>query len=330
MIGGVKYNPVAAGDIVTNNLFSTRALNQLLLAGKTAIPPFESKAISLKPAWIILDQSALQGGQYYMLPAWPGPPNPAKAFPPEDWHQCVWVDTKDPKAGPGTGKVDTICMTDGTSRTAATTYGMERFIQFQLSASQARAVNAVRDASRGRHAGFAVEGNYAVLAGMHVTTREITRWTWQTFWWSPDPDSPNLPSSKAVAAERPTQLKGAARNYSQASSYSMVFPPQPNTGGSNTGDSVYAYNPWLEATFGPNDLPASVAGKYQGKPVPNNVGVQTNCMSCHAQASYPLKVNSDGIRSLYTGDQYIDLNGPQFKGALKADFLWTIPDDAQP
>jgi hypothetical protein len=36
----------------------------------------------------------------------------------------------------------------------------------------------------------------------------------------------------------------------------------------------------------------------------------------------------DGKRVLYTGDQDIDLDGLQFKGVLKADFLWSIPDQA--
>jgi hypothetical protein len=31
----------------------------------------------------------------------------------------------------------------------------------------------------------------------------------------------------------------------------------------------------------------------------------------------------------YTGDQYIDLGGPQFQGLLKVDFLWSIPGNAR-
>jgi mono/diheme cytochrome c family protein len=110
--------------------------------------------------------------------------------------------------------------------------------------------------------------------------------------------------------------------------YSMKNPPQPNTGGKNDGNSVYAYNPWLEAGFGPGDLPASQPGKDNGKQVANNVGVQTNCMSCHAQAAYSPTI-SDLESVLYTGDQYIDVKGPQFKGKLRTDFLWSIPDNAR-
>jgi hypothetical protein len=110
--------------------------------------------------------------------------------------------------------------------------------------------------------------------------------------------------------------------------YSMKDPPQPNTGGKNVGNSVYVYNPWLEAGFVPKGLPASQPGTFDGKPVANNVGVQTNCMSCHAQASYsPTRPRLETI--LYTGDRYIDLKGPQFKGNLRTDFLWSIPDNAR-
>ncbi len=62
--------------------------------------------------------------------------------------------------------------------------------------------------------------------------------------------------------------------------------------------------------------------------VPNNVGVQTNCMSCHAQACYDKKSGSLAS-AYYTGDQYIDLDGSQFQGKLKVDFLWSLPDLAQ-
>jgi hypothetical protein len=328
VLGFVKFDPSAAQFIADQKLFSKATLKALLMSGATNIPDFAATAVSLKPVFQTLDQSRLVGGRYFMLPAWPGPPATAQSFPPSAWKQCVWIDVQDTGPGKGNGTVDTVCKSDGTSRTDETTYGLGRFIAFRLSAAQARTVNAVREAVQGNAAPVAVADNYAILLGMHVTTREITRWTWQTFWWSPNPDDPPLPSSRAIAADRPDQLKGAPRNYSIALAYSTETPPQPNTGGMNVGNSVYAYNPWLEAGFGPDDLPASRPGTFGGKTVPNNVGVQTNCMSCHAQASY--SSTTPALEStLYTGDQYIDLKGPQFKGNLRTDFLWSIPDVAQ-
>jgi hypothetical protein len=325
--GFVKYDPTAAEFIVENKLLSKKALNELLKQGKKSVPDFPNTAVSLKPVFHVVTGSQLVQGRYYQLAAWPGPPNPPKPFPSNEWGQCVWVDVKDPGDGMGSGKVDTKCSADGSSRTPETTYGLGGFIHFRLSAARAKMLNAARAATEKKLPAVA-EGDYAILLGMHVTSREITRWTWQTFWWAQDPDNPPLPSSREIAADRPAELKGAPRHYAHASSYSMVFPPQPNTGGSNTGDSVYAYNPWLEAPFAPTDLPASRPGQYQGKPVANNVGVQTNCMSCHAQASYSAQ-GIDLTATLYTGDQYIDLEGPQFKGNLQVDFLWSIADRAK-
>jgi hypothetical protein len=195
-----------------------------------------------------------------------------------------------------------------------------------------------------------------IVQGLHITTKEIANWTWQTFWWTPDPDRPPLPSSTVLAACRPAQLQGAARHYAAAIGYSMVFPPRDESGAvyaspqarsgntpgrvepsrSNLGkptvaESVYCYNPYMETYFGPDRLPASKPGTYLGRPVANNLGVQTNCMSCHAQACFlTLPSLPDFIFPLYTGDQDIDLNGPQFQGKLKVDFLWSINDDSNP
>lgn len=203
---------------------------------------------------------------------------------------------------------------------------MGSFVHFRLSTAQAKSLNMLRRALPiNRAVGPAATGDYVVVAGMHVTSRETTRWTWQTFWWTADPDSPPLPSSSEIAGDRPDQLKGPPRHYGVVPGYSMVFPDQPNTGGANAGNSVYAFNPYLEAGFGPTALPASQPGTYNGRPVANNVGVQTNCMSCHAQACYPTPNDT----SLYTGDQYIDLSGPQFTGKLRIDFLWSINDFAE-
>jgi hypothetical protein len=211
VLGFVKYDPSGADFIAKQNLFSKTALKKLLDAGNTDVPSFPTTAVSLKPVFRPLDQSRLVDGRYFMLSDWPGPPMQPQSFPSTAWKQCVWVDVQDLGPGKGNGKVDKICKTDGSSRTDETTYGLGRFIHFRLSAAQARTVNAVREATKGKNAAVAVAGNYAILVAMHVTSREITRWTWQTYWWTPNPDAPPLPSSKAIASDRPAQLKGSPR-----------------------------------------------------------------------------------------------------------------------
>ncbi len=323
--GFVKYDPTGATHIIDNDLLSKQTLNSLLAKREKKVPDFPITAIALKPVFQTIHQGALVGGQYYKMAAWPGPPGTslpgdAVPFPPSAWKQCIWIDVKN--ESDGNGSVDTDCKSDGTSRTSANTYNVSSLINFQLTATEATLQNTGREPGK-----ELAEGDYAVLAAMHVTSREITRWTWQTFWWTPNPDKPHFASSPIIAQERPAQLQGAARNYAHAPAYSMKNPPQPDTGGQNEGNSVYSYNPWLEAGFSKSVLPDSEPGTYDGNPVPNNVGMQTNCMSCHANANY----NPKGIPTApaYTGDRYVDLNSPQFDGTLQVDFLWSIPGNAQ-
>lgn len=317
--GFVKYDPVAAAHIRANQLLSAIALEGLLQSGAASVPDFPPASISLKPVFNTLSSKQLVQGRYFKLAVWPGTPSVPKPFPSAAWGTCVWIDIQEPGAGTGTGQTDKSCKTDGSSRTPGTTYGIGNFIAFRLSAA---AITAMAKPQAG-----VASGDYAVLVAMHVTSREIKPWTWQTFWWTPDANAPPAPSSKAIAALRPAQLTGAARHYAHCAAYQTLSPPQPDTGGQNKGESVYCFNPYLEAGFGPGDLPDSIPGQYAGKTVKNNVGVQTNCMSCHAAANFNPK-NIPGAPN-YSGDRYVDLKDPRFKGTLSVDFLWSIPGNAK-
>lgn len=316
LIGDVRYDPIAAQHIIDNGLLSKAALNKLIEDGQSKIPDFPAAALTLKPIFQKVLQKQLVDGRYYKLAAWPGPPGAELpgdniAFPPKDWKECVWVDLQN--GGAGNGAVDKTCDPKGSSRTANNTYGIENFIHIDIAAPSSPSSLTLDE--------------HAILVGMHITTREITRWTWQTFWWSPTPDTPKFPSSKAIAEDRPAQLQGPARNYVNSLAYNMVFPPQPVTGGKNEGNSVYAYNPWLEAEFGTKTLPDSEPGVFNGRKVPNNVGMQTNCMSCHARANY----NPNKIKNApdYAGDRYADIKGDEFAGVLTTDFLWSLHEHAK-
>lgn len=320
VLGLVKYSPAASEHIIQNDLFSGQALTTLLRAGEDEIPTFPPEAIVLKPVFQPLPSSKLIDGRYIQVPVWPGPPGdtppgPPIPFPPTAWHSCVWIDLKN--EAKGDGSVDTACKKDGSSRTPQDTYNVSDFINFQISAADAAAFNK-------NNSGPHVDGgDYFVLMGMHATSREVTRWTWQTFWWSAHPDKPHFPSSQEIAQTRPEELTGAPRHYAAAIAYSMLVPIQPVTGGENFGNSVYAYNPYLEAQFSRSDLPDSVPGTYEGRVVANTVGIHTNCMSCHGRANYnPFKLNS---APNYTGVRYINLDDPRFRGTLRVDFLWSIP-----
>ena len=332
----VKFDPSASDFIVTNDLLSKAQLNKYLNTDhKTAVPDLPSTSISLKSIYTPLPAAQLVSGRYFRLRSWPGPPALtfdqtsqmwlSKAFPPQSWGQCIWIDVQG-SGNTGAG-VDKTCSKDGSSRTPASTYGVDQFVNYRMTKADADLMNALTKRSPSAVTADATEGDYAVLVAMHVTSRETTRWTWQTFWWTNAPDNPTAPSSSAIALARPAQLTGPPRHYAQCTAYDEVRPPQPNTGGSNAGDSVYCFNPYLEAGFSATDLPTSLPGMtmLNGKAVKtaNNVGVQTNCMSCHEMAKFP----SD--HAPYTGSRYVDLNDPTFKGFLKVDFLWSLSDLAQ-
>lgn len=323
----VNWSPEMVTDVIKHGYLSSAKLNQLQSNGTTSIT-LNDRALSLKPTYLWMGAPLLVGRRYYQLSTWPGPQDSPGGYPSNLWGQCVWVDTQDQTAGAGTGASDPTCSSNGSSRTPATTYGLGNFIQFKLSEREAgewktEGINV----TVGSQTYYPKAGEVVILVAMHVGTREMTEWTWQTFWWEPDPTRPHAPSSAAVARARPAQLRGAARHYAQCTAYQMVTPNQPITGGSSTQPHL-CYSPYLEAPFTnvvtpthtSPDLPDSQPWTYQGKTYNFSVGVQTNCMSCHIQAAYPQTNKAPG----YTADRYIDLNSPAFSTFLKMDFSWSI------
>jgi hypothetical protein len=320
VFGYVKFDPTAAAHVVRENLLSAATLNQLMQAGAQQIPVFPKTALTLKSAFQVITSQALVGGRYYRLNVWTGPPSTPQAWGPSQWPGVVWIDVMG--AGSGSGQVDMVASTDGSSRTAATTYPVSDMINHRISALEAQQFNETQPGQQ------AAAGNYAVLVAMHVAGREISRWTWQTFWWTPTPDSPQYPSSPQIAALRPPMLTGALRMYAMSLAYDMTTPGQPDVGGDNGVLGVYAYNPYLEARFGPSNLPDSVAGHDPfGRPAANNVGTECNCMSCHMRANY----NPDSLTTAprYSGSRYTSMDDPQFAGTLQLDLLWSIQELAK-
>ena len=121
-------------------------------------------------------------------------------------------------------------------------------------------------------------------------------------------------SSKFAADLKPKELKGAASHYAVSVAYAMVWPNQPITGGSDKNTRpIISFNPYLEGGFGPKVF------NYPNTYKPEFIyGMQTNCMSCHALATYKGTAG-------YTTDQYIDMkNLKLFKNDIQLDFLWSI------
>ena len=109
--------------------------------------------------------------------------------------RVVWIDIQG--GGSGSGQIDMEASTDGGTRTDQTTYPISSIINHHITRTEAAEFNA------GQPGSSVAPGDYAILVAMHVAGREIARWTWQTFWWTPTPSDPQLPSSTAIAALRP-------------------------------------------------------------------------------------------------------------------------------
>ncbi len=320
IVGFTKFDPTAANHIATQRLLDRDTLDALLTGGAQQVTPFPATAIVVKPVFQIVRARELVEGRYYALKAWTGPPDLPQPFPPSQWPAAVWLDVR--SGGRGQGAVESPFAADGSERTADTTYPLASLIHYRLSAADAAALNFAKPGND------AAGGDYAILVAMHIAGRELARWTWQTFWWTPTPDDPQSPSSPRIAALRPPQLRGAARHYAMALAYTILSPNEPYVGGTNTAAAVYVYNPYLEARFAPADLPDSQPGlDPAGRPAANNVGIQTNCLSCHLQATYNPHRLPTAPR--FTGARYVDLGAAEFVGTLQTDFLWSLPRHAK-
>ena len=318
IVSFVKYDPSSANHIFDNKLFFESKLNAISKSGASfpEIADFPTSGVTLKPIFDPLSKADLakeKCADCYKIAVWPGEQNnPERKFGEDDWNTFMYVTL--------TGKTNK----------EKQIYSVNEFIHFKADAviAKSRKIEV---------------GDFLILRAMHVTTREIKRWTWQTFWWSPNPNSPFKPSTKTIADYKPNQLDNASKHYSMAIAYSMVKPAQPYYGGSGKeANSLYAYNPYLEASFGPYQVikdglaiggTFSTADQYvQAYGIDqkvgtklNQFGMQTNCMSCHGQARYiPGVTTTDSSSHLYITDQYFDLKAPYFKDAVKLDFTWSI------
>lgn len=299
----VSYDPTAACHTVKNSLLDSSVLAGMIQPNQIrSIQAFPRTAITLKPTYLVGRAS----DSLIMIPAWPGPPTPAVNYPDTAWHSYVWVDVHNRQAA--NKPIIPVRNANPTpAEIAAATCNLNDFIHYKLDQTAADYLNKQQNLN-------AKAGDLAILVAMHVGTKEISNWTWQTFFWAPDPANPPFPSNKVAATNRPAQLQGAAAHYALSVAYAMVRPNQPISGGTNKGVSAeIGYNPYLEPNLGP----------INSKSFPNQLnpammwGVQSNCMSCHALASYP--------GNNYTADQYIDMKDAGiFAGKVQLDFAWSI------
>lgn len=316
----VTYDPVAGQQIYNGGLFKLATIKKVYDSKQPEIPAFPSNAVVVKPVYKLVSSSKLYQGRYYVIAAWPGTPPvtpqiQANGFPETAWNAgCIYVDTQNQGASTASA-VDPAC----SGPTAATTYGLGDFVHFTVTAENVALFDFDNKLK-------VLPGDTLLLVAMHVSTREITAWTWQTFFWTPNPANPPLPSSSAIGAAIPSQLTGAPAHYAASFAYAMVSPNQPVSGGNSAGSPVVGYNPYLEAGFPMSQFgisrpiyPANGGPSWTG-----TVGVQTNCMTCHALASVAFA--SKTALPQYGTDFYIGRDDPAFSGTVQTEFLWSIAD----
>jgi hypothetical protein len=138
-------------------------------------------------------------------------------------------------------------------------------------------------------------GDLALLVAMHVTTAEFGPWTWQTFWWRPNPVSDSGP-----------RVKAPFTNYDTAPAYYFT---------DRNNKPHIAFNPYLESPIeGPIFFETGMRGS------------ESNCMSCHHMAAFPT-LNKDPSPAYMLMGSYWD-HGPIlgteqfFNNRVKTRFMW--------
>lgn len=292
LLAAVLFNKEAHEFIRAEGLFrETRLaeLNNAFPAGtpwnERAIPDFPAAATVLKTVWW-----PVRGDGMTAMPIWDFEPT----RPIEDgnnWDSWARVVAIDPlrEVVPPDEYVD--ISLGGIAFDQSHVVSLRDFYFVEVDAAMAAAANrSMRAAIRAAIGRDLQVGDYAVLAQMHVTTKEIDDWIWATFWWH------DRPNSGPYATDRPNAVTGVARNYLMDVAYDAIYPREMD------GTPNAVYNPWLEARF-------------QNGPL-------SNCMTCHQRASYPRV----GVDFLPVTRGLPDLaNDPMFApGRLQTDFMWSI------
>lgn len=332
----VKLNRASADFIWTNDYHLTpalRALNAQFDRDGTApversIKPFPASAVALKLVyWLVKDGRSPQSERgLTALPIWdPAYPPPANGVPPmhTTWTNAVAIDPSGRYAEGSLQQVNVNGTVANPNVTWAPVVSLRRFHSHRLTNAEdvadARAYMAMMSSAAGEqerlvtNAGHIPEiGDYIVLLAMHVTTKELADWTFQTYWWMP---SPHI---APFGGDRPVSVKAPFDNYQMCTAYSVVSPRGAD------GSLPICFNPYLET-----DLGATKPYTMDGKTFPPNpmAGTRSNCQNCHRRAAFPAfdtKAPATADFGHVANDGYRSPNEAYFASLLKTDFMWSI------
>jgi hypothetical protein len=293
LFDNVKYSDEIQQFIAKNKYNDHAVLNQINDSWPAAtavadrkLKDFPDPSVMLKPVYRLVSGTAVT-----ILPYWAGAVNSTSpATPgPTTWTKKMAV--VPPLPGTDAGKFQ---VREG--GTDLPQVPVKDFYTIKLTKEEAAALG------RG-----AKEGDYMLLVGMHVSSREIDNWTWQTFWWSFT--NPAIPTAVA------SRVKPPFDHYQVAVGY--AFMTRRDGKGQDNPDSlpVVCFNPYLEAGF---DNSVFVR--------PGQLGIESNCMSCHRCAAWPATTTTQQNPN-YVANGLIDPGDPTlFGGKTKTDFLWGVAD----
>lgn len=265
-----------------------------------SIPQFPHAAIAVKTIWSVVAKDGLT-----VLPVWDGELDQPEVkvsppYPSDVWPRCVAV-----APGPGTAARTTADVTCNKRPVTAAVIGLDSFYHFQITEAELKSVtDAVGPAPKDGTPEKIAVGDYAILLGIHFTTREIPNWVWATAWWHDRPDQ------APFGSDRPDNVTGVWRNYMMNSGYSRDVPLAVD------GGPATVWNPYIE-------------GKY-----PN--GMRSNCMSCHVRAVYPRLdpviegFDLCGALPVLRGEGSLPLDAPALASRTRLEFLWSILLDTRP
>ena len=291
------YNFAAYDHIRRHGLHLTSTLNRLRsvgvsdvsVGGDRSIPPFPRTSIILKTAWWPVARDRLTP-----LPVWDSDRNPPRRAGNDylSWTRVVAVDPLGNSRAVRTAPIDFA----GQSHQDAHRVDLKSFYSVKVDAELARALMLEQSAHK---AALVVlgrplqSGDYLILVGANLATKEISEWVWGALWWHDRADD------GPFAADRPAALPSPWKNYLLRVAFDTDTPPAVD------GGPHICFNPWLEGRF-----PDAGHGG----------GTVSNCLACHRRASYP----PVGFLPVTRGAPDRTNDPAYAPGRLRTNFIWSI------
>ena len=289
---GVFVKPIDPKSIETADAEFTR---RGIEGAAREIAPFPDNSLAVKTAWYLVSSTVWRANQ---IPVWHGPPSVSAstdALKPNQWPDHVRIDPR--HARYACPRVDTTCeglekpdIVEPSSAVAKLPIVPvdNLFYVPVCTCDQAKAIN-----SKFGNLYGAFPGDFIVLMGLHLTTREIPDWVWATFWWS------DRTLGNPFLKDRPLFYPSPWNHYLMDATLDMVTPQDAQK------HPKAIYNPWLEVVTMPLDK-----------------AITSNCMNCHRTSVFP--------RVHFPAPGSIDPAGQLLRGKTKLDFLWTIGSQFDP